>query len=205
MTTIAAIRNNRTKDVVLAHDGRLSTTSHILCSETANKLIKFTHFALLWCGSAHLRDLLEHKHRKLFDNITIENQEDVLWFYQIYFDNVLNDPTTKAGDKGDESRHSADYIIITPDNVYWLNALWEFYWDSAWQSRYAEEISMFTAWGGWDIALNYMEWQLHHAEINDFTPEIMADILKDWCEYAGKRVISCNTNITLYKANDLFI
>lgn len=78
MTTIAAIRNNRTKDVVLAHDGRLSTTSHILCSETANKLIKFTHFALLWCGSAHLRDLLEHKHRKLFDNITIENQEDVL-------------------------------------------------------------------------------------------------------------------------------
>lgn len=205
MTTIAAIRNKHTKKVVLCHDGRLTTTTHMLCSNTANKLIKFTHFALLWCGSEHMKTLLEHKHRKLFDNITIENEEDVLWFYQIYFDNVVNDPVAKAGDNGNERRHSADFIVITPNNVYGLNTLWEFTDMDLSHTKYWDTLSIYTNGSGWDVTRDYIEWYLHTADIAEFTPKIMAEILKAWAEYAGRRVISCNTNITVYKASDLFV
>ena len=205
MTTIAAIRNKKTKETVLCHDGRLTTTTHQLCSDKANKLIKFTYFALLWCGSEHMKTLLEHKHRKLFDNITIENEEDVLWFYQIYFDNVLNDPVAKAGDIGTERRHSADFIIVTPTDVYGINTLWEFTDADLSQTKYSDDLILYTNWSGWDVTRDYIEWYLHNTEIDEFTPEIMADILKAWAEYAGRRIVSCNSNITLYKARDLFL
>lgn len=204
MTTIAAIRNNKTKDVVLCHDGRITTSTHLLCSENANKLIKFNYFALLWCWSEHIKYLIEHKHHKLFDNITIENEEDVLWFYQIYFDNVLNDPVAKVWDNGDQRRHSADFIIITKNNVYWLNTLWEFTGIDILNKEHTEAITLFTQWSGWDITRDYIEWYLHNTDIKDFSNEVMADVLRAWAEYAGKRVISCNTNITIYKSSDLF-
>ena len=205
MTTIAAIRNDKTKEVVLCHDGRLTTSTNLLCSETANKLIKFTYFAILWCGSEHMKYLIEHKHKKVFDNITIENEEDVLWFYQIYFDNVLNDPIAKVWDNGTERRHSMDFIIITPDNIYWMNTLWEFTGADILHNKYGESLTLYTqgSWG--DVTRDYIEWYLHNTEIKDFSTEIMADIIKAWAEYAGKRVISCNSNITLYKAKDLFV
>lgn len=205
MTTIAAIRNNKTWDVVLCHDWRMTTTTHLLCSENAKKLIQFDNFALLWCGSEHLKMLIEHKYRKIFKNLLIENEEDVLWFYQIYHDNILTDAITKVWDSWDERRHSADFIVITKNNIYWLNTLWEFTGSDILNNKTGELLTLYTAGSWWDVTRDYIEWYLHTINIQDFSSEVLADILKAWAEYAGKRVISCNSNITIYKATDLFV
>lgn len=78
MTTIAAIKNKHTNEIVVCHDGRISTTQGEIISENAKKIIVFNHFALLWCGSEHLKDLVSFKYRDLFNSLTIADEEDVL-------------------------------------------------------------------------------------------------------------------------------
>lgn len=205
MTTIAAIKNKHTNEIVLCHDGRISTTQGEIISENAKKIIVFNHFALLWCGSEHLKDLVSFKYRDLFNSLIIEDEEDVLWFYQIYFDNVLNDSTVKATEKDGQSRHTADYIIITPNNIYEINTFWELWGSDLRQKRYDSDIRLAVAGSGWAVCQHWIEWYLENTNIDEFSNEQMASILKLGAEYVWKRMSSCNSNITLYKVSDLFI
>lgn len=205
MTTIAAMQNKRTKQIVLCHDWRISTTNWEIISENAKKLIQFNHFALLWCGSEHLKDLVSFKYREMFNNLTIEDEEDVLAFYQIYFDHVLNDSTVKATEKNGESRHTADYIIITPTDIYEINTFGEFWGTDLRQKKYESEVKLAVAGSGWDTCQHFIEWFLDQSTVEEFSPEVMSNILKLGAEYAGKRKTSCNQNITIYKSTDIFI
>lgn len=204
MTTIAALKNNKTNETVFCHDWRIVTTTHLLCSDSTTKLIRFKHFALLWCGSVHLKTLIEYKHKHLFDNLKIINEEDVLWFYQIYFENVLSDPIAKVWDTDSEKRHTADFIIITQNNIYSLNSMWEFN-EIPLTSPYAWEITLHTNGSGWDTVRDFIEGYLASSRFQDFSRETMEQLLRAGAEYAGRRVINCNSNITTYWADELFV
>lgn len=84
----------------------------------------------------------------MFNNLTIEDEEDVLAFYQIYFDHVLNDSTVKATEKNGESRHTADYIIITPTDIYEINTFGEFWGTDLRQKKYESEVKLAVAGSG---------------------------------------------------------
>jgi len=208
MTTIVAIKNRRTKEIVCWHDGRVSTTDWSIAHEDANKFIIFDNYWLLWCGSDHLKNLISHKYRKSFQDLLIEDKEDVLWFYQIYFDTVLNDETVKATEKNWEARHSTDYIIVTKDNIYSINTLWEFMGSDIFSSKFHPELEILSAGSWWTVCKDFIEWYLQHMDDARIETQLtsieLANLLKKWAEHAGSRIYTCNRNISVYNATKLF-